>query len=106
MTDDLRARIAAAEDKTTLEDLYLPYKPRRRTKATIARESGLEPLADALLADPTLLPEAEAQKYVRAEPFKPEEKDTVVPDVKAALEGAKQILMERFAEDAGLVGRV
>ncbi len=105
MTDVLLAAISNAEDKTTLEDLYLPYKQKRRTKAMIAREAGLEPLADALLADPTLTPEVEAEKYLSAEP-KTAEKDTVVPDVKAALEGAKQILMERFSEDAVLVGRV
>jgi uncharacterized protein len=105
LTDALKAAIEKAEDKTTLEDLYLPYKPRRRTKAMIAREAGLEPLADALLADPMLTPEAEAQKYVSLEP-KGVEKDTAVPDGKAALEGAKQILMERFAEDAKLLSRV
>jgi protein Tex len=104
MTETLRIAIENAADKTTLEDLYLPYKQKRRTKAMIARESGLEPLADALLADPTLPPELEAQKYVSLEP-QTAEKDTVVPDVKAALEGAKQILMERFAENAVLVGR-
>ncbi len=106
LSDELKARIDAAEDKTTLEDLYLPYKPKRRTKAMIAREAGLEPLADALLANPLLVPESEAQKFLRAEPVKSDEKDTVVPDVKTALEGAKQILMERFAEDAGLLARV
>ena len=106
LTPELKASIDKAEDKTTLEDLYLPYKQKRRTKAQIAREAGLEPLADALLADPTLTPETEAQKYLRAEPLKAEEKDTVVPDVKAALEGAKQILMERFSENAALLARV
>lgn len=105
MTDALRASIENAADKTTLEDLYLPYKPKRRTKAMIAREAGLEPLANDLLANPTLVPEEEAAKYVSLEP-KTQEKDTAVPDVKAALEGAKQILMERFAEDATLIGRV
>ena len=100
----LAASINSAEDKTTLEDLYLPYKQKRRTKAMIAREAGLEPLADALLADPMLVPETEAGKYVSLEP-KTAEKDTAVPDVKAALEGAKQILMERFSEDAGLLAR-
>lgn len=105
MTDALRASIENAADKTTLEDLYLPYKPKRRTKAMIAREAGLEPLANDLLANPTLVPEEEAAKYVSIEP-KTQEKDTAVPDVKAALEGAKQILMERFAEDATLIGRV
>ncbi len=106
LTPALKAGIDKAEDKTTLEDLYLPYKPKRRSKAQIAREAGLEPLADALLADPTLAPETEAQKYLRAEPVKADEKDTVVPDVKAALEGAKQILMERFSENAALLARV
>jgi uncharacterized protein len=105
LTDELKAKVEGAEDKTTLEDLYLPYKPKRRTKAMIAREAGLEPLADALLGNPTLSPEAEAEKYLSAEP-NGTEKDTAVPDVKAALEGAKQILMERFAEDAALLARV
>jgi uncharacterized protein len=105
MTDELKSAITNAADKTTLEDLYLPYKQKRRTKAMIAREAGLEPLADALLADPSLSPEVEAGRYLSAEP-KTAENDTAVPDVKAALEGAKQILMERFAEDAGLISRV
>ncbi|MFN5191064.1 MAG: Tex family protein [Burkholderiales bacterium] len=105
MTDELKSAITNAADKTTLEDLYLPYKQKRRTKAMIAREAGLEPLAGALLADPSLSPEVEAGRYLSAEP-KTAEKDTAVPDVKAALEGAKQILMERFAEDAGLISRV
>jgi protein Tex len=105
MTDELKLAITNAADKTTLEDLYLPYKQKRRTKAMIAREAGLEPLADALLSDPTLTPEVEAEKYLSATP-KTAEKDTAVPDVKAALEGAKQILMERFSEDATLIGRV
>ena len=105
LTELLAAGINSAEDKTTLEDLYLPYKQKRRTKAMIAREAGLEPLADALLADPILVPAAEAEKYVSLAP-KAAEKDTAVPDVKAALEGAKQILMERFSEDAGLLARI
>ena len=105
LTDVLATGINAAEDKTTLEDLYLPYKVKRRTKAMIAREAGLEPLADALLADPMLNPETEAEKYLSAEP-KTAEKDTVVVDVKAALEGAKQILMERFSENAALLAKV
>ncbi|MEQ1515681.1 MAG: Tex family protein [Usitatibacteraceae bacterium] len=105
LTDALAASINLAEDKTTLEDLYLPYKVKRRTKAMIAREAGLEPLADALLADPLLTPETEADKYLSAEP-KTAEKDTVVADVKVALEGAKQILMERFSEKAALLARV
>ena len=105
LTDALTASINSAEDKTTLEDLYLPYKQKRRSKAMIAREAGLEPLADALLTNPMLVPEAEAEKYLSVAP-KTAEKDTVVADVKAALEGARQILMERFSEDAGLLGRV
>ena len=104
LTELLAASINSTEDKTALEDLYLPYKQKRRTKAMIAREAGLEPLADALLADPMLVPEVEAEKYLSVEP-KTAEKDTVVPTVKAALEGAKQILMERFSEDAGLLAR-
>ena len=106
LTDKLKATIESAEDKTTLEDLYLPYKQKRRSKAMIAREAGLEPLADALLANPLLVPEEEAQRYLRTEPLKPDEKDTVVADAKAALDGAKQTLMERFAEDAALLARV
>ena len=106
LTDELKAKIESADDKTTLEDLYLPYKQKRCTKAMIAREAGLEPLAAALLGNPLLVPEIEAQKYLRTDPLKPNETDTVVPDVKAALEGAKQILMERFAEDAVLLARV
>jgi len=98
LTPELRAEIEAADSKPRLEDLYLPYKPKRRTKAQIARESGLEPLADALLADPGLNPETEAAPFVDA--------DKGVPDVKAALDGARQILMERFAEDAGLIGEL
>ncbi len=105
MTDALKTAINASEDKTTLEDLYLPYKLKRRTKAMIAREAGLTPLADALLANPMLVPEVEAEKYLSVEP-KGSEKDTVVVDVKAALEGARQILMERFSEDAALLARV
>ncbi len=103
LTPALRAEIEDAETKQRLEDLYLPYKPKRRTKAQIAREAGLEPLADALLADPTLTPEAEAARFVRTDPEPPEQH---VPDVKAALDGARQILMERFAEDATLLERL
>ncbi len=98
LTPELKAAVLAADTKTRLEDLYLPYKPKRRTKAQIAREAGLEPLAHALLADPSLDPEAEAAGYV--------DKDKEVPDAAAALEGAKQILMEEFAEDAELVGKL
>ncbi|OJA03926.1 Tex family protein [Halomonas sp. QHL1] len=96
----LKASIEAAETKQRLEDLYLPFKKKRRTKAQIAREAGLEPLADALLADPTLSPEGEAENYLR-----PAEGDIpAIEDAKAALDGAKQILMERFAEDPELIG--
>jgi uncharacterized protein len=96
LTPDLEGKINAAETKTVLEDLYAPYKPKRRTKAQIAREAGLEPLAHALLNDPALVPEVVAQDYLN------EEKQIL--DVKSALEGARQILMEQFAEDAQLVG--
>ncbi len=103
LTPELRATIELAADKARLEDLYLPYKQKRRTKAQIAREAGLEPLADALLGDATLVPETEAAKYLR-EPFEIDgAKNPGVPDAKAALDGARQILMERFAEDADLL---
>jgi len=95
LTDELKAQILAAETKTTLEDLYLPYKPKRRTKAQIAREAGLEPLAEALYDDPTLTPEAEAEKFLNSE--------HKIETAKDALDGAKQILMERFSEDAKLL---
>ncbi|MBO6850850.1 MAG: RNA-binding transcriptional accessory protein [Marinobacter sp.] len=96
LTEELRASISDADTKNRLEDLYLPYKPKRRTKAQIAREAGLEPLADALYDDPTRDPEATAADYVNAE--------AGVADTKAALDGARYILMERFAEDAELLG--
>ena len=99
----MRAEIESAETKQRLEDLYLPYKQKRRTKAQIAREAGLEPLAAALYDDPTLTPETEAAKYVNPEKEPPEQH---VPDVKAALDGARQILMERFAEDAALLEKL
>ncbi len=103
MTPELLKAIMLAEDKTRLEDLYLPYKPKRRTKAQIALEAGLEPLANDLLNNPNLDPEIEAAKYIR-EAFDVEGTNNPgVPDTKAALEGARQILMERFAEDAALV---
>ena len=107
LTPALRTQVEDADTKQRLEDLYLPYKPRRRTKAQIAREAGLEPLADALLAEPALDPQTEAAKYLR-EPFTNADGDTNpgVPDAKAALEGARQILTERFAEDAELIGRM
>jgi len=103
LTADLKAGIDGAETKQRLEDLYLPYKPKRRTKAQIAREAGLEPLADALYRDPTLSPETEAAKYVRIETEPPERH---VPDLKTALDGARQILMERFSEDASLLDKL
>lgn len=103
MTPELLKDILLAEDKTRLEDLYLPYKPKRRTKAQIALESGLEPLANDLLQNPSLHPEVEAGKYLREAFSSDHGENPGVPDVKAALEGARQILMERFAEDAALV---
>jgi protein Tex len=103
LTPALRASIEAAETKQRLEDLYLPYKPKRRTKAQIAREAGLEPLAAALLADASLVPEVVAAKYLK-ESFTTEHGDNPgVPDVKAALEGARTILIEQFSEDAELL---
>ncbi|WP_271678817.1 Tex family protein [Thermomonas mangrovi] len=98
LDDALRAEILAADSKSRLEDLYLPYKPKRRTKAQIAREAGLEPLADTLLADPGLLPEAAAAAYVDA--------GKGVADAKAALDGARAILIERWSEDAALLGEL
>jgi len=103
MTPVLLDAITHAADKTHLEDLYLPYKPKRRTKAQIALEAGLEPLADSLLANPMLQPEQEAVQYLKP-PFTIEQCDNPgVPDIKAALDGARQILLERFAEDATLL---
>ena len=98
LTDELRASIDSADTKNRLEDLYLPYKPKRRTKAQIAREAGLEPLADALYDDPALEPESTAEGYINEE--------AGVADTKAALDGARYILMERFAEDAELLGEL
>ena len=106
MTDALGAAIGSAETKQRLEDLYAPYKPKRRTKAMIAKEAGLEPLADALLADPTRVPEEAAAKYLKPAFTAPDGENPGVPDAKAALDGARQILIERFAEDAELVGRL
>lgn len=96
LTDDLKAAIEGAETKSVLEDLYLPFKPKRRTKAMIARENGLEPLIDAILADRAADPEALAAGFVTAE----------VADTKAALEGAREILAERLSEDAPLKARL
>lgn len=96
LTEELKAAIEAADSKTRLEDLYRPYMQKRRTKAQLAREAGLAPLAEGLLADPTQDPEAVAQAYLNA--------DKGVADAAAALEGARQILMEVFAEEPELVG--
>ena len=98
LTPELERQIRAVDTKTELEDLYLPYKPKRRTKAMIAIEAGLEPLADQLYADPTLDPQVLAATFVS------EEKG--IADIKAALEGAKYILMEKFSEDAALAGKL
>jgi uncharacterized protein len=98
LSDELRKDIVEADTKARLEDLYLPYKPKRRTKAQIAREAGLEPLALGLREDPTRAPEEFAKEFVDAEKG--------VADVKAALDGARAILMETFAEDAALVGEL
>lgn len=98
LTVELRAEIEAADSKARLEDLYLPYKPKRRTRAQIAREAGLEPLADGLLADPSQSPEIFAAAFVDA--------DKGVADAKAALDGARAILMERWGEDPALVGEL
>jgi protein Tex len=96
LTDELKAQIDAADTKARLEDLYLPYKPKRRTKAQIARENGLEPLADLLLADPGNDPHEAASGYLSEN----------VPDAAAALDGARAILVERFGEDADLIGQL
>ena len=96
LTPELRAAIEAAPTKQDLEDLYLPYKPKRRTKGTIAREAGLEPLADRLFADPALDPPAEAAAFVDA--------DAGFADAHAVLDGVRDLLAERWAEDAVLVG--
>ena len=106
LTDELKAAIAGADTKQRLEDLYLPYKPKRRTKAMIAREAGLDGLAAALLADPTLHPETEAAKYLKAAFTTENGENPGVPDAKAGLDGARQILMEQFAEDAELLGEL
>ncbi len=103
MTPELLDAVLHAEDKTRLEDLYLPYKQKRRTKAQIAIEAGLAPLAESLLADPTLNPEELAAGYLREAFTTPDGNNAGVADTKAALDGARQILMERFAEDANLL---
>ncbi|BCH14890.1 Tex family protein [Mesorhizobium sp. L-2-11] len=96
LTEELETKIAAAATKAELEDIYLPYKPKRRTKAEIARERGLGPLAEAILADRAAVPSELALAYISEE----------VADAKAALEGARDILSEQFAENADLVGRL
>ena len=96
LTDELEAQIRAADSKARLEDLYLPYKPKRRTKAQIAREAGLEPLADLLLGGPEPRPAARRAGFLNEN----------VPDVSRALDGARAILVERFAEDADLIGQL
>lgn len=98
LTDELRDKIYATQSKTELEDLYLPYKPKRRTKGQIAIEAGLESLADLLWNEPKNAPETAAAEFVNA--------DKGVTDTKVALDGARYILMERFAEDAGLLAKV
>lgn len=98
LTPALEQALREAETKNRLEDLYLPYKPKRRTKAQIAREAGLEPLAEALVTDPQQDPEQLASAYLNP--------DHGIEDTKAALDGARQILMERFAEDADLLARL
>jgi protein Tex len=98
LTPALKQLLQTADTKQRLEDLYAPYKPKRRTRAQIAREAGLEPLADALLADPSRDPQAEAAQYISAEKN--------VADAKAALDGARDILAERWAEDAELVAKL
>ncbi|CAM9442237.1 unnamed protein product [Phaeothamnion confervicola] len=106
LTDPLRLAIEASLTKQALEDLYLPYKPRRRTRAQIAIEAGLEPLADALLADPTLDPQVEGAKYINVRPASEGVEAIDVADAKAALDGARDILAERFAETAGLLAKL
>ncbi len=98
LTPELKTQLLEADTKARLEDLYLPYKPRRVTKGMLAREAGIEPLADALLADPTRVPETEAQAFINVEKN--------YADTKAVLDGAKHILMERFAESADLLARL
>lgn len=96
LTDELKLKIAAAATKAELEDIYLPYKPKRRTKAEIARERGLGPLAEAIMADRAAVPQQLAEGYITEE----------VPDTKSALEGVRDILSEQFAENADLVGKL
>src|SRR5690606_6476389 len=98
LTPQLQSELLAADSKTRLEDLYVPYRPRRRANGQMAIAAGREPLADALFNHPDLDPDTEAAKFLNAEQG--------VADAKAALDGAKYILMERFAEDANLLARL
>lgn len=98
LSPELRQQLLQADTKTRLEDLYLPYKPKRRTKGQIAIEAGLEPLADTLFTHPDTNPESEAQRYLNSEHG--------IADTKSALDGAKYILMERFAENADLLAKL
>ncbi|UAA38890.1 RNA-binding transcriptional accessory protein [Paraneptunicella aestuarii] len=98
LTPELQAKIEKVDNKTELEEIYLPYRPKRRTKGEIAKEAGLEPLALSLWQNPELDPEKEAEQFINA--------DKGIADVKAALDGAKYILMEKFAEDAELLQKV
>ena len=98
LTPELARALGEADTKTRLEDLYLPYKPKRRTKGQMAIEAGLEPLAERLFANPNLDPEQEAATFVKVE--------AGIADTKAALDGARYILMERFAEQAPLLARL
>ena len=106
LTDELRLAIESSATKQALEDLYLPYRPKRRSRANIAREAGLEPLADALFADATLDPEQEAAKYINVKPAADGAEAIDVPTAKAALDGARDILAERFAETAELLAKL
>jgi uncharacterized protein len=106
LTAQLGQSLGAADTKQRLQDLYLPFKPKRRTKAQIAREAGLDVLRRGLLADPALDPQTEAARYLKA-PFTTDQGENPgVPDAKAAFEGARQALLEQFAEDAALAGEL
>jgi uncharacterized protein len=98
LTPALEKSLLGVKTKTELEDLYLPYKPKRRTRAQMAREAGLQKLADSLLANPVLEPESTAKEYINP--------DKDISDIKSALDGARQILMEQFAENAQLTGQL
>lgn len=100
LTAVLKTSLLTAQTKTRLEDLYKPYKVKRRTKAQLAREAGLEPLADSLLNDPSLIPDSYSEQFINLAP----DQETNIATIKDALDGAKQILMERFAENPELIG--